>query len=133
MVSSPKTAIVAKEARNTYLRDYIWLITQTDGHVTAHKFLEFINKRTGRDVQYKVNIFTALTVIVVLLSSILIFTFIFVRFNSFFLHPKLWYVGALIVYVVCSAGIVYNIIHNVPYVSYNDKGEMEWFSNQQRS
>lgn len=50
MVSSPKTAIVPKESRNSYLRDFTWLISSTDGHVTAHKFLEFINKRTGRDV-----------------------------------------------------------------------------------
>lgn len=130
MVTSPKTAIVTKEARSTYLRDYIWLITSTDGHVTAHKFLEFINKRTGRDVKYKVNIATALMVVGILLGTILLGTMLFLKFNKFFLHPKLWYVGSLIIYVICSAGIVYNIIHNVPYVSYNEKGEMEWFSKE---
>lgn len=130
MVSPPKTATVPKESRTAFLRDYIWLITSTDGHVTAYKFLEFINKRTGRDVQYKVNVVTALTTVCALLIIILVLTFVFIKLNTFFLHPKLWYAGSLIIYVICSAGIVYNIIHNVPYYSYNDKGEMEWFSNQ---
>ena len=38
------------EERQKYLRPYSWTISPTDGHVTTHKFLEFINKRIKRNV-----------------------------------------------------------------------------------
>ena len=37
------------------MREFKWVISSTDGHVTAHKILEFINRRTGRDVIVNVN------------------------------------------------------------------------------
>jgi oligosaccharyltransferase complex subunit gamma len=49
-VSQPKIVVVPQEERSLYLRDYKWSITHTDGHVTAHKLLEYINKRTTRNV-----------------------------------------------------------------------------------
>lgn len=52
LVSLPQTALLNKDERLVYLKGFKWLITYTDGHVTSHKMLEYINKRTGRNVQY---------------------------------------------------------------------------------
>jgi oligosaccharyltransferase complex subunit gamma len=41
---------VPAEERTEYLRNFKWGISYTDGSVTSHKFLEFVNKRTGRNV-----------------------------------------------------------------------------------
>lgn len=69
-VSQPHIVFVPQEERERYLRDLKWGISFTDGTVTAHKFLEFINKRTGRSVQYKATPQEALMVIGVLLFGL---------------------------------------------------------------
>lgn len=44
------TRFTNAEERHVYLRKYTWMISYTDGHVTSHKILEFLNKRTLRNV-----------------------------------------------------------------------------------
>lgn len=54
VVFPPKiTHYTNSDERISFLRKYLWIITYTDGHVTSHKMLEFMNKRTMRNVVYK--------------------------------------------------------------------------------
>lgn len=92
-----------------------WTISRTDGTVTAHKFLEFINKRTGRQVDYKASATEAFTVIGVLLGALSIGALLFILGRPLFLNSKLWFVGSILIFTICLAGVVYNIIHDVPY------------------
>lgn len=94
-----------------------WTISYTDGTVTAHKFLEFVNKRTGRSVDYKASASEALTVIGVLLGALFLGALLFIVGRPLFLNPKLWFIGSVVIFIVCLAGVVYNIIHNVPFFS----------------
>lgn len=32
------------------------------------------------------------------------------------------------IYVICMSGVVYNILHNVPFTTVNDKGEVIWYN-----
>lgn len=36
-----------------------------------------------------------------------------------FNNPTVWFVGSIVIYVVCMGGLVHNIIHNVPFTSKN--------------
>lgn len=96
------------------MRDLKWGISFTDGTVTAHKFLEFINKRTGRQIEYKATTLEALTVIGVLLGALSVLAVIYVVGRKLFNNPKVWFFGAIIIYITCLAGVVYNLIHNIP-------------------
>ena len=49
-VSQPKIVSVPLDEQKDYLKNFKWTISHTDGSVTSHKLLEFINKRTGRNV-----------------------------------------------------------------------------------
>lgn len=50
IVTQPKLAQVDEIQRPIYLRDFTWQISNTDGQVTAQKILDFVNKRTNRNV-----------------------------------------------------------------------------------
>lgn len=96
--------------------------------MTTHKLLEYLNKHTGRNVEYTPSLTDALTVIGVLIFAAVSLISIFFAFKSFWLNPKVWLVGSLIIYVVCSAGVIFNIIHNIPMTTTNNNGETKWFS-----
>ncbi len=50
IVTQPKLATVEDFQRPIFLRDFTWQISPTDGQVTAQKILDFVNKRTNRNV-----------------------------------------------------------------------------------
>jgi len=42
--------------KNDYIKNHLWQITGTNGHVTSSKLLEHINKKVGRNIDYKESI-----------------------------------------------------------------------------
>lgn len=50
IITQPKISNLDEIQRPMYLRDFTWQISTTDGQVTASKLLEFINKKTLRNV-----------------------------------------------------------------------------------
>eukprot|EP01016_Furgasonia_blochmanni_P021687 TRINITY_DN2387_c0_g1_i15.p2 TRINITY_DN2387_c0_g1~~TRINITY_DN2387_c0_g1_i15.p2 ORF type:complete len:276 (+),score=65.29 TRINITY_DN2387_c0_g1_i15:1582-2409(+) len=129
MIASPKMNVINEaEFRNRYLKENLWLMSQSDGVITSSKLLEYVNKRTFRNVEYKeplINLF-------ILLGLLVGFGFfgyvILTTFKKFFLNRRVWLFGSLVVYVICMGGVVYNIIHNVPFTGVDKHGNTEWFS-----
>jgi hypothetical protein len=81
----------------------------------ANKILEFFNKRLGSNVNITLP-FTTLMIKNVIMLSILIIAFVILRYiRVIMLMPAVWFIGAMIVYAICTSGIVYSIIHNVPW------------------
>jgi len=70
----------------------------------------------------------ALTVIGTLLGVGGFLIGVYFAFRRFFLDPRVWFFGSIIIYVVTSAGVVYNMIHNIPWTTTGKNGETEWFS-----
>ncbi len=52
VVSKPHMAVVSEVERRQYLQEFVWEISHTDNHVTTHKMLEFVNKRTKKVVEF---------------------------------------------------------------------------------
>lgn len=46
--------------------------------------------------------------------------------RTVFNNPRVWFVGSLVIYTVCMAGLVHNIIHNIPFTSVDNRGNIEW-------
>jgi len=67
-----------------------------------------------------------LTVIGVLLGGLAIGAGVFILGRPIFLNPKLWFFGSIAIFITCLAGVVYNIIHGVPFFSVDKKGGVEW-------
>ena len=62
----------------------------------------------------------------VLLGTLSTLAILFVLLRPVFLSPKLWFAGSIVIYAVCLAGVVYNIIHNVPMFTNDKKGGFQW-------
>jgi oligosaccharyltransferase complex subunit gamma len=41
---------------------------------------------------------------------------IYIKLKPLWTHWLVWLVGVMLIYVVCVSGVVYNIIHDVPFV-----------------
>jgi len=111
----------------------LWQITGTNGHVTSSKLLEHVNNKLGRNVEYKEPIINLLILFVFLGIVGAVLLKLFLKFRSFFINNKLWLIGSLIIYFVCMSGVVYNIIHNVPFTNIDRAGNFEWYHSGSRS
>jgi hypothetical protein len=83
-----------------YLQQFKWSISHTDGHVTTHKMLEFVNKRTGKDVYYKPPFFTMIQMffgfILVALAGVAIYTKLQAIWNNW----VFWLIGSLVTLIL---------------------------------
>ena len=60
--------------------------------------------------------FTTLMIKNIIMLSILIIAFVILKYiRVIMLMPAVWFIVAMIVYAICTSGIVYSIIHNVPW------------------
>lgn len=109
-------AVVSELEKKQYLQKFKWAISYSDGHVTSHKMLEFINKRTERDVMYTPTTTAMLTTLVVFLAVVSVGVWLFVSFKSLWTNWLVWLIGSLFVYITCVSGVIYDIIHDVPFV-----------------
>ncbi|CAG9324447.1 unnamed protein product [Blepharisma stoltei] len=131
IVTSPKS-IKDEGDRYSYYRDEVWEFSK-DGDVHPQKLLDFINARSGRKIELKTSPFAAIISMGMFMLIFTTFAFVIYKIKSFLLIPYVWYAGGLTIYFICISGFVYDIIHGVPMVGTNGKGEAEFIHSGQRS
>ena len=120
-------ATMGRAEKLEFLKHLTWHITYTDGQVTAQKLLEFTNKNTGRNVEIKESIFN-LIIVLAMLGGFGVLAFkLFSLLKPLILNSNVQFFGSLLIYSVCMAGVVYNIIHNVSFTNIDRDGNFEWF------
>jgi len=132
VVVPKKLAYLDQASRPVFMRDYIWTISQTDGVVNSHKLLEYINKRTDRNIEHKEPIYNILIVVTLLALILLVLFALWNLFKSFFLNSVVQFTVSVIIYSVCMAGVVYNILNNTPFSQKDRNGDYEWFTKSGR-
>ena len=102
VVSKPQMAIQRSGGENfrSYLKDYYWRISQTDGAVNTRKMLEFVNKRTGRDIVYKPTEETIKTIIMWFLAIAVSGVIVYKLFRFVWSHWLFWYFGSMVINVL---------------------------------
>jgi oligosaccharyltransferase complex subunit gamma len=95
-VSKPQMAVVSEIEKKIYLQQFKWSISHTDGHVTTHKMLEFVNKRTGKEVFYKPPLLTMLQMFFGFISVALIGVYVYTRLRAIWNHWLFWLIGSLV-------------------------------------
>lgn len=78
--------------------------------------LEFVNKRTDRDVVHKPPLITMLTTFFGFISVAAIGVLIYIKLKWLWTNWIVWFLGSIIIYVTCVSGVVYDILHDVPFV-----------------
>lgn len=133
LTSQPKMLRLRENEKAEHFREFLWQISMSDGTLTSQKLLEHVNKKTGRSVEYKESILNLLIVLVVFAGLLGVGVALFLKFRKFFINSKLWFAGSMTVYFICMSGIVYNIIHQVPFTNVDKNGNVEWFHSGARS
>lgn len=102
------------EGEEFYKEEDKWLV-RTDEIYDANKILEFFNKRLGTNVPLTYPFSTILikNITFLLIFAVLITLVKYLRVVM--LMPAVWFFIAMATYFICTGGIVYSIIHNVPW------------------
>jgi oligosaccharyltransferase complex subunit gamma len=79
-----------------YLQQFKWSISHTDGHVTTHKMLEFVNKRTGKDIYYKPPFLTMIQMFFGFILVALVGVAIYTKLQAFWNNWVFWLIGSLV-------------------------------------
>ena len=121
--------LVSDIEKKTYYQKFKWAISYSDGDVTTHKMLDFVNARSGHSVMYKPTLKTMLTMFFGFISVTLVGVIIYTKLKWIWSHWLVWFFGVLAIYITCVSGVVYDIIHNVPFVGRDkDTGEAVIFT-----
>ncbi len=134
LVSTPKILRLRENEKVEHYRNFLWEISTKD-KLTSKKLLNYVNEKTGRNVEYKESILNLFLVMIVLCAFLAAGVFAFLKFRPFFLSPKLWMVGSMLVYFICMSGFVYNMIQDrpLPLVNIGRNGNLEWIIQEGRS
>lgn len=112
------TVSLAKVQRNDaeefYKEEDKWFV-RPDEIYNAEKILEFFNKRLGSNVQITLPFTTILIKNITFLAIFAIGFTILRHIRTIMLKPIVWFFVAMATYAICTSGIVYSIIHNVPW------------------
>jgi len=79
-----------------YLQGFKWSISHTDGHVTTHKMLEFVNKRTGKEVFYKPTVMTMFKMFFGFIAVAVLGVLAYIRLKFLWNHWIFWLAGSLV-------------------------------------
>lgn len=113
-------------------RDDFWEITKDDGQVNDQVILNWINKRTNRNVIIKPSFRYFINFIIIICSILFIGYFIYTKYFSFLMNSKLWYFLAITVYFIFSSGYIYTTKHGAPFIGLKG-GNYEYFLKGQRN
>jgi oligosaccharyltransferase complex subunit gamma len=122
------------EANDKFIipKEDLWEISPSV-EIHAYKVIEFINGRSQRSVELKTSVLDAVLSLTYLLSLIGIVGFAVFKLRTLLMIPVVWFAGGILIYFICMAGVVYDIIHGVPWVGSTSKGEAEYINSGQRS
>lgn len=78
--------------------------------------LDFVNQRTGHNVFYKPTLKTMCVMFLGFIAVMALGVVVYTRLKFLWTNWIVWFVGVLLIYITCVSGVVYDIIHDVPFV-----------------
>lgn len=96
-------AVVPETERRKYLQKFKWSISYTDGHVTTHKMLEFVNKRTDKDVVYKPTFSTMLKTFFGFIAVAALGAFVYIKLRFLWTNWVVWFAMSIVSLCLSSA------------------------------
>lgn len=93
-------AVVSDSEKRLYYQQFQWSISSSDGQVETHKMLEFVNKRTGKDVIYKPTVLTMCKMFFGFIIVAVLGVLAYIRLKFLWNHWVFWLVGSLV--TLCS-------------------------------
>jgi hypothetical protein len=113
--------LISDIEKKQYLQKYKWSISTSDGDVTTHKMLDFVNPRTESNVFYQPTFKTMIMMFFGFIGVMGVGVVIYTQLKVIWTHWVVWFIGVILIYVTCVSGVVYDVIHNVPFVGRDQK------------
>jgi ABC-type multidrug transport system fused ATPase/permease subunit len=103
-----------QEGEEFYKEEDKWNV-RADEIYDSNKILEFFNKRLSTNVPLTFPLSTILIKNITFLAIFIAFLTVLKYLRVVMLEPAVWFIIAMLTYFICTGGIVYSIIHNVPW------------------
>jgi len=117
-----------------YDEDYVISYNERSDKIYALKMMEFANAKSQRKFPLKKNPIQFLTYFLLFVALVFFGFSIYRNFKSILLSPSLWVLGAMMVVIICMGGIVYNMLHGIPFAKFDMNGNViEFIHTGQRS
>ena len=117
-----------------YDEDYVISYNERSDKIYALKIMEFANAKSQRKFPLKKNPVEFLIYFLLFVGLIFIGFSAYKNFHPILLSPILWVFGSILVVIICEGGIVYNVLHSIPFAKYDRDGNIiEFIHTGQRS
>lgn len=131
LVTSPRS-VLDEGTKFAVHKEDVWEFNM-GSEVFAQKVADFVNSRVGKNIEIKTSTIEALASLIYTLVALGLLCYAAYSLRALLLLPFVWWVAGMTVYIICMAGVVYDIIHGVPWIGSNNKGEAEFINSGQRS
>ena len=126
-------ALTFEGNRFIYPREKMWQY-KDDEDLDIGKLMKFINTQTGNSVDVHYTFTEKVLPFVVTIGGILIVIIILASIVKNIKNPKLWWIFAMIVNVICVGGVVFDMLHGNSLTGIDQKtGETEYIASGARS
>lgn len=102
------------EYEEFYKEEDRWLV-RPDQIYEVSKVIEFLNGRLSTNVKLSLPFTTILIKNFTFLAIAIVAAILVKYLRQAMLMPSVWFAIAMITYLICTSGVVYSIIHNVPW------------------
>ena len=117
-----------------YDEDYVISYNERSDKIYALKIMEFANAKSQRKFPLKKNPVEFLIYFLLFVGFVFMGFSAYKNFHPILVHPVLWVIGSILVVIICEGGIVYNVLHSIPFAKYDRDGNIiEFIHTGQRS
>ena len=112
-----KDAKIASAGDDFFREEDKWLLREDEVH-EAQSIIDYMNKRLGTDVKLVFPLSTILMRNLMFLVIVLGLVSALKYIRQVLLYPEVWFGIAMMVFLICTGGIVYSVIHGVPWFKF---------------
>ena len=122
MTTVPYIAVSAQNVKREdkevfFQNEDLWLIKKDEVY-DAQKQIDFVNNALRTDVKLKVTFMKiARDNLIIIVVIVLLFNLVTYAYN-FLIKPWVWYSIALVVFFVCTGGVIYSRLNNMPWFKF---------------
>jgi len=100
---------------------------------SVHDLINFVKAKIEVDVPVYHTFAERFTPVGIVILAAFILTRLVRKYNKYFYSPMLWFILAVITYMIVMAGVVFNRIRNPPFMDVQQNGKIQLISPQPRT
>lgn len=116
-----------------FQRSYLWEIRPEEGLMTPFKLITWMNKKTGRNIEYQESMWTFFYSLTIFGAVVGTFYYLVTKFKHVIFKPIFQQSGIQVVFFISIAGIVWNELNNAKWSGVDKNGDASYIFPNSRS